>query len=32
MNILEFFQGLYTFTITEPEIVVGRLFLLALRF
>ena len=30
MNILEFFQGLYTFTLNEPEIVIGRLFLVAL--
>ena len=30
MNFLEFFQGLYTFTINEPEIIFGRLFLVAL--
>jgi len=30
MFFLEFFQGLYTFTITEPDIVIGRLVLVAL--
>ncbi len=30
MFFLEFFQGLYTFTITEPDIVIGRLLLVAL--
>jgi sodium ion-translocating decarboxylase beta subunit len=30
MDFLEFFQGIYTFTINEPEIVVGRLVLVAL--
>jgi sodium ion-translocating decarboxylase beta subunit len=30
MNFLEFFQGIYTLTINEPEIIFGRLFLVAL--
>ncbi len=30
MNFLEFFQGIYTFFHTEPEIAFGRLFLVAL--
>ncbi|MCJ7604680.1 MAG: sodium ion-translocating decarboxylase subunit beta [Dehalococcoidales bacterium] len=30
MFFLEFFQGIYTFFITEPEIALGRLFLVAL--
>jgi len=32
MPILEFFQGIYTFFLTEPEIAIGRLVLIALGF
>jgi oxaloacetate decarboxylase beta subunit len=30
MNVLEFFQGIYTFTLNEPDIIIGRLLLVAL--